>query len=105
LASLPWIVNAGSLAVTVADVAAIGYGFVGLDNTGWIIPVASLTMAVALGHQCRLLPMAWIIPRARLGMAAVAAITYGFVDTGGSVGVPAADVAASLTWIMAMALI
>jgi hypothetical protein len=49
--------------------------------------------------------MAWIIPRARLGMAAVAAITYGFVDTGGSVGVPAADVAASLTWIMAMALI
>jgi len=72
-------------------------------SLAWIIPVASLTMAVALGHQCRLLPMAWIIPRARLGMAAVAAITYGFVDTGGSVGVPAADVAASLTWIMAMA--
>ena len=47
--------------------------------------------------------MAWIIPAARLGMAAAAAITYGFVDTGGSVGVPAADVAASLTWIMAMA--
>jgi len=37
LASLPWIVNAGSLAVTVADVAAIGYGFVGLDNTGGFV--------------------------------------------------------------------
>jgi len=34
---LPWIVNAGSLAVTVADVAAIGYGFVGLDNTGGFV--------------------------------------------------------------------
>jgi len=47
--------------------------------------------------------MAWIISAARLGMAAAAAIGYGFVDNGSSVGAPAADVAALLAWIMAMA--
>jgi hypothetical protein len=47
--------------------------------------------------------MAWIISAARLGMAAAAAIGYGFVDNGSSVGAPVADVAALLAWIMAMA--
>jgi len=62
LASLPWIVNAGSLAVTVADVAAIGYGFVGLDNTGGFVDNGSSVGApVAAASATWIMAIPWII--------------------------------------------
>jgi hypothetical protein len=41
MASLAWMIPAGSLAVAAADVAAIGYGFIGLDNTSGFVDYGS----------------------------------------------------------------